>query len=401
MSNEQTPEQTPQPGAAQPGAAQPGATQPGAAQPGAPQPQRRPSGSAPPWPTADEPARPSSPAQSSGHAAPDRQWDRSGDPVVQRPGAPASSAGQVGQPSDGQPSHGQPSHGQPSHGQPSHGQPSYGGGWRVPPQPQPSPAPRARRRGGLLAGVTAIGVVALGGAGIVGYRLWDQVNGSPTPVDAARQAVEGLAEGDLLAAAGTIVPAERRGLDDVARRFVELAGEAEGDEMAALEDVEVDLAGLELTPTPLGELGVVAMVELGGEVEVTFDRDAIDDDSVIDALESLLGPAGGDIDLDDVLDAVDEETDGVLAFGDGSATLDLDRFARVTDVTPWVVAVDDGSGWYLSPSMTLFDLVAFADPEPPGRARCRPRRRRVRRLPAGRRRHRRRREPAGGGAGPR
>ncbi|CAN5322520.1 hypothetical protein BH23ACT9_BH23ACT9_28270 [soil metagenome] len=210
--------------------------------------------------------------------------------------------------------------------------PTADGGPPTSAQPlQTAPPTGGSRRRPLLLALGAVVVVAVGAAAAYAFSLYSLVNGSRSPEAAVAQMLDGLTAQDPLAVFGTVVPAERRNLGDVAQRVISLL---DGVDLPGLDDQSgftIDTSAIELDVTELAD--DVAMVSLRGQLTVEVDLDAVSPDVRAALRDTELADGRETIDLRDR-----------DLFGQG----DLDEL--------FLIAVDDGSGWYVSPLLTIFEI---------------------------------------------
>ena len=222
--------------------------------------------------------------------------------------------------------------------------------------------PRSRRRIGLWIGV-GLGAVALVAVGVVGWLLvGSKLLPARSPEAAVDRLVDGISGKDPLAVYGALSPSEVslfrsgfEGLDGLAADpGPTLDPQAQQAWQDALDSVSITVEGVELESTPIGDgLAKVAVVQ--GSVTIEGDPELITD-AVLEAMRGMLAEAGpsGTAWLDDPAerDSMVEELADSLPFTASPA----DEW-QVRGEAPYVVAVHEGRGWYVSPLMTLGEYL--------------------------------------------
>ncbi len=219
---------------------------------------------------------------------------------------------------------------------------------------------RPRRRTGLWIGV-GLGVVAIVGAGVAGWVLvGSKLFPARSPEAAVERLVDGIAGKDPLAVYGALSPSEVslfragfEGLDDLGPRPTAdpKAQQAWED---ALESISITIDGVELESTPIGD-GLAKVAVTGGSVTIDGDPEAITD-AVVEAMKSMLAEA--DPSATAWLDDPAERDSAVAEIADALpfTASPADEW-RVRGEAPYVVAVHEGRGWYVSPLMTLGEYL--------------------------------------------
>lgn len=188
----------------------------------------------------------------------------------------------------------------------------------------------AQRRG--RKGVAIVGIVALLGVGAIVAGSLGGDGGADSPEAAVRQLVAAVENEDLLAAVAVMAPDEVRTLDRTVDALARRAAEAEIVRSAAK-----PLAGIDVTVSDL-ELEVEDLADGYAKVTVGHARIAVDVD------RGELAPLIGEQLEDDP---------------------DVDPF-DVSDIgiDPFIVAVRDGDGWYVSPAYTVLENLRVANDLP-------------------------------------
>lgn len=221
-----------------------------------------------------------------------------------------------------------------------------------------------RRRTGLWVGV-AVAAVAVVGAG--GYAAWatvlSKLGGAASPEAAVTQLVEGVADKDGVAVYGVLSPSEvgsfrdafdgLDGLDD-------LAGDGRSVDpeklRAALDALAIDIEGLDLQVEEVDE-GLAKVSIAGGTL--TVDADAAElTDLAIEALTPVLEAYGQPVPTGDERDEAVQQIDDALPWSLDAAELTWD--AQGEEQLPFLMAVEEGGDWYVSPLMTIGEYVTVA-----------------------------------------
>lgn len=208
------------------------------------------------------------------------------------------------------------------------------------PPPAGAPAPAAgRSRKGLALAVVGVGVLAVAAVGVLGVRaLTGGGGGASSPEAAVEQLAGAIEEEDLLAALDVLDPDEVDALVPV----VEAAqGRAEelgfAPEASTFGGIDVSITGAEYRVDQLGD-GVARVRLAGGSADVDVERSALGRLS-----EAITG-------LDD-----EEPFEG----GEVAAS-DLELETEAGTVDPFLVVVERGGRWYVSPAYTAAQYVVEA-----------------------------------------
>ncbi|ROS31538.1 hypothetical protein [Cellulomonas sp. PhB150] len=215
--------------------------------------------------------------------------------------------------------------------------------------------PRSRR--GLWIGLVATAVVLVGGGALAAYLMvFSKLDGAPTPEAAVTQLIEGVAHKDGIAVYGAISPAEIDALSPMLSAQTGADDEANRKKLIKVLDAfDVDLAGLDVTVEPIGD-GLAKVSVVAGTL--TVDGDAKE---IVDALADVYEPAMGGLEgltggsTDEMWDEAATEVDQALPWSVDATELTWD--AEAGPQQPFLVAVEEGGSWYVSPLMTLGEYV--------------------------------------------
>jgi hypothetical protein len=189
--------------------------------------------------------------------------------------------------------------------------------------------------------LAAAGLAALLGVGTLGISSLLSGGGASSPEEAVRRLVDAIEAEDPLAAVDVLAPAEVRGLRDAveatARRAQELS--LVNDAASPLAGVDLDVVDLDLSSEELAP----------GFAKVTLQAARIDAQARPDEMSELAGQAWR---------GWAEDDDGVW-----SETYDAADLR--TDVQPFVIAVREGGGWYVSPAYTALEWIRVVNDLPP------------------------------------
>lgn len=182
---------------------------------------------------------------------------------------------------------------------------------------------------GWLVGVAAL-VLAVGGAGVVGWQLLGPTGGAESPEAAAEQFLSAMADQDGVGMLAMVNPGEVAGLDDVyaaARDRLQEEGLVTGG--AITDALDLELEGLEFDVDELGE-NVARVSVVNGKVTASYDPDG----------------------LPERLDFVADE------FPDArSETIDIGEELREVRIEPGLTVIEVDGQWYVSLLGSVADLV--------------------------------------------
>lgn len=215
--------------------------------------------------------------------------------------------------------------------------------------------PRSRR--GLWIGLVATAVVLVGGGALAAYLMvFSKLDGAATPEAAVTQLIEGVAHKDGIAVYGAISPSE---IDALSPLLSAQKGDADDENRKSLVKVldafDVDLAGLDVTVEPIGD-GLAKVSVIDGTL--TVDGDAKE---IVDALADVYEPTMGGLEgltggsTDDMWDQAATQVDQALPWSVDATELTWD--AEAGPQQPFLVAVEEGGSWYVSPLMTLGEYI--------------------------------------------
>ncbi|HWJ83811.1 MAG TPA: hypothetical protein VNR62_00190, partial [Cellulomonas sp.] len=219
--------------------------------------------------------------------------------------------------------------------------------------------PRTRRR--LWIGLVATAVVLVGGGALAAYLMvFSKLDGAPTPEAAVTQLVEGVAHKDGVAVYGSIAPSEIDGFGPLLSTSTGSADDEENRKklLRVLDALDVDLTGLDVDVEPIGD-GLAKVTFVGGTLSV--DGDASE---VVDALSDVYDPAMGGLEglsgesTEQMWDEARAQVDEALPWSVDAADLTWQTEAGMQ--RPFLVAVHERGGWYVSPLMTLGEYVTVS-----------------------------------------
>lgn len=351
---------------------------------------------APPVPPAPERAHGAqgAPTERLQQAQPDQTqqlWQK----PAQQPQQPQEPGGQQagGPQGAGQPAYGVPPQGygqQGAYGQQGFAQqPGSPAGYGQPPQPQgawaaqPAAGGPKKSRKGLWIGVGAGVLVLLGAGAFAANHFWfSKVGGASTPEEAATQMIEGVASKDLVAAYGVTSPSEVSQLTTAADLFDARMPEGDdlGDITGAYEDyleaLDLTLDDLQVSSEELGD-GLAKVSITSGSLTVDADADKLTQ-ATVDLLAEVEGSALGATLQEqgvpmptesEIRDAVEQ---GVAESFPATVTAedltidpsdlggDLGLDLGDDPISPFVVVVEEGGDWYVSPYLTFMEYSAMA-----------------------------------------
>jgi hypothetical protein len=197
----------------------------------------------------------------------------------------------------------------------------------------------------VLVGVPLIAYFAIGALG------GDDDGGADSPEAAVQDLAAAVGEEDAIGVVNSLNPEEVGPLVDLyeaaAARSEEL-GLLELDDAGAPPDLEIEVEGLELQTEQLAD-GVARVTIEGGQASALLDAA---DEQVAGVMDGADVPIldfgeGGDGQVEDLEGEVDADELGEDLF-DGESQ-------------PFLIVVDDGDGWYVSPSYTIAEGLAVAN----------------------------------------
>jgi len=355
--------------AAEPAAAPPVAPEPVAAEPAAPAAEPVAPATAAHPVVPDPAAQPAAPVAAQPEPAAQPAAPVAPEPVAaQQPAAPGpvpppvTPVAQPAAPQSGVPAQPYAAPAQP-YATPAAGYPGQPGGPVDPLDAEYAPVgeqPKPRRRAGLWVGA-AVAAVAVVGVG--GYAVWANVlsklGGAGSPDAAVTQLVEGVADRDGVAVYGVLAPSEVASFRDAFDGASDLADDSQIDPdklKAALDALSVEIKDLDLDVDEVDE-GLAKVTIAGGTLTVDADAEEITD-LTIEAFEPLLEALGQPVPTGDARDEAIQQADDALPW-----TLDTKDLTWDTDAgtqRPFLMAVEEGGKWYVSPLMTIGEYVTVA-----------------------------------------
>ena len=244
---------------------------------------------------------------------------------------------------------------------PALGQPGAGAGAGVVPAGTGPADPARRRKRLIVVGAVAAVAVALGGAAFaVSHLVGGKFRPAASPEAAAERLVEAAARKDLLGMAGILSPAETESLRSLvasSARGGGIVGTSAKDVVSALDMLRIDVRGVETRTTVLQD-GLARVGLVDGTVTVDADVDRLVD-LLMSQVENVdlggLGDLGYDVtpsDLTemrrDMLESLEDEL---------PLSVDLGEIARENPDPLFVVTVEEGGGWYVSPYLTVGEIL--------------------------------------------
>lgn len=228
-----------------------------------------------------------------------------------------------------------------------------------------SGAPERRsRRGLVVGGAVAAGVLVLGGGAWAAKTLiFDKIGGSDSPEAAVTKLVDSATDKDILAMYGSLSPAEVSHLKSQYDSFV---ANAEGNDeyqsaldsyQAILDAVTLDVTGLEVRSESIAE-GVAKVYLDAGSFSLDGDTDTIATevaDLVYEMSSSALGSSmSGSFPLE--LPDKEETKADIKKDLDESLPAKGD-VADIEGQKAYVVAVEEEGAWYVSPYLTIAEYA--------------------------------------------
>lgn len=235
--------------------------------------------------------------------------------------------------------------------------------------------PRRSRRGLVIGGAVAAGVVVLGGGAWAAKTLiFDKLGGAETPEAAVVQLVEGAADKDFVAVYGALSPAEVSGvktqLDSLLAKSADVKGL--GSYETQLKDIvdglDVQLTGLEVRSEPItdgvskvylsqGQLTVDGDVQKIADAFVDATYEAVQSGGAMDLLQGGLGGSPADMlpDKETLRAEMVTQLDEALPATVSAADLRTEEFGEA-----FLVAVEEDGAWFVSPYLTLGEYALVA-----------------------------------------
>ena len=258
-------------------------------------------------------------------------------------------------------------------------QPQQDAAWGQPPA---GTSPKKSRKG-LWIGVGAGVLVLLGAGAFAANHFWfSKVGGAATPEEAATQMIEGIAAKDLVSVYGVTSPTEISQLTTAADLFD--ARMPDGDDVGDLTEsykdyldaLDLSLEDLEVSSEDLGD-GLAKVSITSGSLTVDADAERLAD-ATIDLFDEIEGSSlwatleeqGAEIPSDDEIrtsidEAIAESLPATVTADDlmlDPADLGGDLGLDLGDdpIAPFLVVVEEGGDWYVSPYLTLAEYSSLA-----------------------------------------
>lgn len=234
----------------------------------------------------------------------------------------------------------------PACGRDRHSSDRFCGGCGTPFAP-PAQGPRARGRTTTRATVRTVGIgVGLVALGLVSFSLVNGLRGSAggarSADGAARELADAVSNRDVLRALGLVAPGELRFVDGAYKALVDKASAGKWvDPTDPLAPVGIDIAGLETEVEPLGK-GVSKVSIRRGVLTASFEASRL-----AERVRSLI-PEEDQRRESVTVDAAD------LRWMNGRSSVD-----------PFVMTVERGGRWYVSPMYTMMEYLRMASDLPP------------------------------------
>lgn len=225
---------------------------------------------------------------------------------------------------------------------------------------------RRSRRGLVVGGAVAAGVLVLGGGAWAAKTLiFDKISGSSTPEEAVVKLVDSAADKDVLALYGSLSPAEVSHLKAQYDSFVTSAentdeyGSMLESYQAVLDAVSLDVTGLNVSSESIGDGVAKVYVDAG---TFTLDGDAgklatAVTDLVYEASSNALGSSMmGEygMPLPDKAEMKAQMETGIDASLPATASIkDLEGSGQQA----YLVAVEEEGAWFVSPYLTIAEYV--------------------------------------------
>lgn len=229
----------------------------------------------------------------------------------------------------------------------------------------PQPAAKKSRKG-LWIGLGVAGVLVVAGGAFAANALWfSKVGGAETPEAAVTQMIDAAVAKDLVGIYGVTSPAEFDTMTTGLDLFTDQMEDSELDIDAITDLYEeyvdaftMDLDGLEVEVEEI-EDGLAKVRIVAGELTLDADPDALGD-ATVSAMELLTtGPFA------ELMDMTGETVPTEAELRDEIATVVAEAFP--VDLTaddledPFLMVVQEGGSWYVSPTLTLLEYGAIAE----------------------------------------
>ncbi|SDD10060.1 hypothetical protein SAMN05216410_2827 [Sanguibacter gelidistatuariae] len=295
-------------------------------------------------------------------AAPAGQWTPYG--TVQEP---AQQPGQPGQWTGSQ---------QNAWGPPVVGGPS---GWG-----QPQQAAKKSRKG-MWIGIGVAGALVVGGGAYAANALWfSKVGGAKTPEAAATQMIEAAVAKDLVGVYGVTSPSEFDNLSTALTLFSDRLESTGGVDAGAVTDAykeyfdafDLELTDLEVEVEEL-EDGLAKVNIVGGQLTIDADADKLSDATITLLADLEKGPLAELLDMSgttlpsdtEVRDAVETTIEDTFPVDVAAEDLQLDPSEIGAElgldlgdepIDPFLIVVQEGDSWYVSPTLTMLEYGAIS-----------------------------------------
>lgn len=226
---------------------------------------------------------------------------------------------------------------------------------------------RRSRRGLVVGGAVAAGVLVLGGGAWAAKTLiFDKISGSSTPEEAVVKLVDSAAEKDILAMYGSLSPAE---VSHLKTQYDSFAATAEGNEeygsllesyQSILDAVSLDVTGLNVSSESIGD-GVAKVYVTDGKFTLDGDSEKLATEvselfSEI-AASNLSGGMMGQLPPLEFPDEAEMKAEIKKGLDESlPATADV-KDLEASGEQAFVVAVEEEGAWFVSPYLTIAEYV--------------------------------------------
>lgn len=223
-------------------------------------------------------------------------------------------------------------------------------------------SPSARRRNRLILGLSIAGVAALvlAGGGVWWFAA-SLTRGADSPESAISTLLSGVQHADPLAVARSLAPSEVHLLAEPLTRLAgsgssETAIDFAGFLSAVRDSVSLDAQQITLDTEPIAD-GVVRVLWTDGTLRLDGDEDALTH-AVMDAYAPILRAQTQSLGYSESeTESIIEDTTTAM-----SEDLELTHTWEAAEAAEWtgvdaisLVAVDEGTGWYVSPLLSYLD----------------------------------------------